>query len=166
MTSISSGEYSYDARQPWSLQACPGSGHMHPASQTSETTRQEEPSLSAPQQADSLSLPEATPEAGWPLAPALTFSFSSLEIQEDLLVLPTVVASLRPGVSISVEKRGGKKPGRSEEERKEPEGGKGKAGRGKRRRWGKGMGRIRTLLQEEGLGITCCFQGHVTRSVL
>lgn len=53
-------------------------------------------------------------------------------------------------MSISVEKRGGKKPGGSEDKRKELEGGKGKAGRGERRRWGKGMGRIRTLPQEEG----------------
>lgn len=59
---------------------------MHPASQTQRQLGRENHLLSAPQKAEGLSLPEATSEAGWLWAPALTFS-PTLETQKDLLIL-------------------------------------------------------------------------------
>lgn len=157
MMSISSlGEHSCNARQPWSLKPALAQDTWHPASQTQRQLGRENHLLSAP------SRMKAFP---WPLAPALTFS-STLEIQRigSFFRQLTVAATLRPRVSIRVEKGGGKKSGEREDKRKELEGAKGD--RRERQRWERGMRSIWTTSQEEGLGITCCFQGHVTRSGL
>lgn len=62
--------------------------------------------LSAPQKIEGRSLPKTTTEAGRPLAPAFTFSSTLWKLRRicSFFRQLTVVAALRPGVSVSVEK--------------------------------------------------------------
>lgn len=117
------------------LKACLGPGHMAPSIPDSETARQREPSAFGSQQAEGLSLPRPPQEQAGPwllLSPSPPLW--KLRRIGSLFRQLTVAATLRPGVSIRVEKGGGKKPGGREDKRKEVEGekGDGEKGRGGR----------------------------------